>query len=309
MRTRVFIVLLLIGQFLTALDASAFKNEPDGFNEMSWGTPAGSQFSKDDFVGFSSDDKSFKYLKVSDTTTHEIGKVKLYGLVFSLYNGAFWKAELEARLLQAGKLLELFMAKHGEPTRINHVSEFSREYIWSGAVTEIVLSTSLNYYDRSTADIATAAIYSRKIKSQIDADVDRVLTDKKLPIDGIEGFRGMKWGSGFIKGATYLPLEREPFHVYLIKGDDMIFEDVTAREIRYRFYNNHSLQKVDLAFDGKQNFLKVKEACFRLFGPTARYEQGEIRWIGKKTTVSLSFTIDTGGTWLSTLSYYGFGTQ
>jgi hypothetical protein len=309
MRSLTITLLLVFWILLATREASAFTNEPSGFREMTWGMPVGTLFSRDDFVGFNNDDKSLKYLRISDTNPIEFDSVKLYGMVFSFHNDRFWKVEMEARLLQAARLLDLFNTKYGEPSRVTHISEFSREYSWSGTGTDITLVTSLNYYDRKTADIASASIVSRKIRSLIDTGGDTVHSDQKLPIDFVEGFRGRKWGSGFRKGVIYLPLEQEPFYEYLIKGDDMVFEDVNAREIRYRFYNNKSLQKVELQFSGRQNYLKLKEACFRLFGQTSRYEQGEIRWIGKKTTVSLSFSIDSQGLWLSRLNFFGYGSQ
>jgi hypothetical protein len=271
--------------------------------------PVGKLFSKDDFVGFSSDENSSRYQKISDNTILDIDNVKLYCMVFSFYNEMFWKVELEARLLQAGKLLDLFIGKFGEPSRVINVSEFTREYIWSGNATDIILAASLNFYDRKTADIATATMYSKNIKSKIYANSDFAQSEKKLPIDTVDGFRGRKWGSGFNKKFTYLPLEQEPYYVYLIKGDDTVFEGVNAQEIRYRFYNNRALQKVELYFNGKQNYLKLKEACFRLFGTTSQYDRGEIRWIGKKTTANLSFTIDANDVWLSRLDFFGFGSQ
>jgi hypothetical protein len=309
MRTSVLILFLFIWHALIAADASAFRNEPDGFQDRNWGRTVDSLFSKDEYVGFNIDDKSSKYQVLSDKITLETEGVKLYGIVYSFYSGMFWKVELEARLLQAAKLLNLFIEKYGEPSSNVQISEFSREYTWSGVVTDIILTTSLNYYDRKTADIATATIYNRKMKSAIDADVDYAVVERKLNIDSVDGFRGRKWGSGFVKGVTYLPLEQEPYFEYLIQGDDMMFEGVNAQEIRYRFYNNKALQKVDLYFNGKQNYLNLKEACFKLFGHTSRYENGEIKWIGKKTTVSLTLVIDVNGIWLSRLSYHGFGSQ
>jgi hypothetical protein len=301
--------MLIIGCSLNAMEAAAFRNEPDGFKDMRWGIQVGTLFTKDDSVGFSSDDKSFKYQRISDTTALEIDGVTLYGMVFSFYSGMFWKVEVEARLLQAANLLKTFSEKYGEPTRVTHISEFSREYVWSGNTTDIRLVESLNYYDRKTPDIAIASIYNRKIKSSIETDSDRAQADRKLPIDTVDGFRGRKWGSGFNKNVVYSPLEQEPYFVYLIKGDDMEFEGVSARQIRYQFYENKALQKVELHFSGKQNYLKLKEACFKRFGYTSRFEQGEIRWIGKKTTASLLFTIDANGVWLSKLIFWGFGTQ
>jgi len=309
MRTLILTLLLFFGHGLTAMDAAAFSNEPEGFGNLRWGDTTGALFSKDEFVGYSSDDKSSKYRVLSAANALETDGVKLYDTVYSFYNGKLWKVDVEARLLQAVKLCGLFFKKYGEPDRNTLLSEFNRVYSWTGATSDIVLSTSLNYYDRITVDIATASIYSRKIKTAIDADVDRTLAEGKSPVDAVDGFRGRKWGSGFSKGKTYQPLEQEPFFEYLIKEDDMMFEGVLAREIRYRFYNNRALQKVELSFSGKQNYLKLKEACFKLFGKTARYEQGVIRWIGKKTTVSLSITSDATDTWLSRLTYQGFGLQ
>jgi hypothetical protein len=309
MKISILTLLFLISFSLSATDVTAYRNEPDGFNRVGWGAPVGTLFSKDDFVGFSSDEKSLKYQKISDDTPLELDNVKLYGMVYSYYYGLFWKVAFEARLLQAGKLLDLFIGKYGEPTRITTVSEFTKEYLWSGTFSDIIVSTSLNFYDKKTIDIATASIFSKKIKSEIEADIEHPQAEKKLPMDSVDGFRDRKWGSGFAKGVTYLPLEQEPFYEYLIKGDDMEFEGVNAREIRYRFYNNQALQKVELHFSGKQNYLKLKEACFRLFGNTSHYEHGEIRWIGKKTTARLSFSIDAGGVWTSRLNFFGFGTQ
>jgi len=309
MRLLTLTLLVLIGYALAATDAPAFRNEPDGFGDMRWGNTIGTLFSKDDYIGFSNDENSSKYLVISDKTPLELGNVRLYGMVYSYYSGMLWKVEVEARLLQAAKLYDLFIERYGEPSQNIFTSEFSREYTWSGTTTDIILATSLNYYDRKTIDIATASFYSRRIKSAIDNDVVQALKERKTPVDAVDGFRGRKWGSGFTKGVTYLPLEQEPFFEYLIKGDDMMFEGVTAQEIRYRFYNNRSLQKVELFFSGRQNYLKLKEACFKLLGRTSRYEQGVIRWIGTKTTVSLSFTIDSNGTWQSRLNYLGFGLQ
>jgi hypothetical protein len=309
MRTLILTLLLLVGLGLNAMEASAFKNEPDGFKDMKWGTAANQLFSKDEFVGISSDDKSFKYQKISDTIPLEVDNVNLYSTVYSFYNGKFWKVEVEARLLQAGKLLNVFIAKYGEPSRVADISEFSREYIWSGTTTEIILTTSLNFFDKKTADIATASMFSRNIRSAIDDNIDHSPAERKSPIDAVDGFRGRKWGSGFNKSITYLPLEQEPFFEYLIKNDDLLFEGIRAQEIRYRFLNNRSLQKVELFFSGKQNYSKLKEACFKLFGTTSRFGRDEIRWIGKNTTVSLTFSIDAKGEWQSRLNYLGFGTQ
>jgi hypothetical protein len=300
---------MYVGLGLLAMDVYAFRNEPDGFKDMRWGSAASQWFSKDEFIGFSSDEKSFKYLNISDTTTLEMDNVKLYGIVYSFYNGKFWKADAEARLLQAGRLRDMFFEKYGEPSRVVNRSDFSREYLWSGMNTDITLTTSLNFYDRKTVDIATASLCSNKIKSIIEGDSEQSPAERKLPVDAVNGFRSQKWGNGFNKAFTYLPLEQEPFFDYRIKDDDLLFEGVPAREIRYRFYNNKALQRVELYFDGKQNYLKLKEACFRIFGATSRNEQGEIRWIGKNTTVSLSFVIDTKGIWKSRLRYLGFGLQ
>lgn len=309
MRVFILILLLLIGHGLTALDASAFKNEPEGFMGMSWGGSVGTLFSKDDFVGFDSDEKSVKYLKISDTASLELDNIKLNGVVYSFYRGTFWKVELDTRLLQAGKLLDAFIGKYGEPSRDTLVSEFNREYIWSGTTTDIILSTSLNFFDRKTVDIATVSIYSKKIKSVIDAAIDHSVAELKLPVDQVNGFRGRKWGSGFDKQFTYLPLEQEPFFEYLIKDDNLEFEGINAQEIRYRFHDNRALQKVELFFSGKQNYIKLKNICFRLFGNISRYEHGKITWIGKNSTVSLSFIVDAKGEWQSRLAYLGFGTQ
>lgn len=309
MRILILTLLLSAGFGLVAMDVSAFRNEPNGFKDMNWGGAASQWFSKDEYVGFSSDEKSSRYQKISDTISHELDNVKLYGMVFSFYNEKLWKAEAEARLLQAGKLLGVFIGKYGDPTSISDLSDFRREYIWSGTTTDIVLSTSLNFYDRKTVDIATASIFNKNVKSIIDGDADPALAERKLPVDAADGFRGRRWGSGFSTARTYLSLEQEPFFVYHIKDDDMLFEGIYAQEIRYRFYNNKSLQKVELFFNGKQNYLKLKEACFKLFGTTSQYKLGEIKWIGKKTTVTLSFTIDADGTWQSRLNYLGFGLQ
>jgi len=309
MRTLILTLLLLFGHGLAAMDAAAFSNEPDGFREMRWGTTVGTMFTKEDYVGFSRDENSSRYLKLGDKTPLELDGVKIYSMVYSYYSGMLWKVEVEARLLQAAKLYDLFIRKYGEPSHNILRSEFSREYYWAGTTSDIVLATSLNYYDRKTIDMATASIFSRNIKSAIDADLDQALRELKSPIDAVDGFRDWKWGSGFSKGKTYLPLDQEPFFEYHIIGDDMLFEGVTAQEIRYRFYNNNALQKVELFFDGKQNYLKLKEACFKLLGRTVRYEQGMIRWIGKNTTVRLSFTIDDKDRWLSRLTYSGYGLQ
>jgi len=309
MRTVILSFLLLLLQSLSAIDVAAFMNEPDGFWGVTWGAPLDKHFTQDDFVGFSSDEKSSKYQVLRDSVPLEVDNVRLYGMVFSFFKGVAWKVDMEARLLQAGKLLELFRVKYGEPSRVTDVSQFTKEHAWSGEITDISLVTSLNFYDGKTIDIATASLQSKKIKSQLDDKIEPVVTEQKLPIDAIAGFRDRKWGSGLNKALTYLPLEQEPFYEYLIKGDDMVFEGVYAREIRYRFHNNRALQKVELHFSGRQNYLKLKEACFKLFGTTSRFEQGEIRWIGRKTTASLSLTIDAKGTWLSKLNLFGFGTQ
>jgi hypothetical protein len=309
MRTFILFVLLLLAQGVTTPDAAAFSNEPNGFWGVPWGAPIDINFSQDDFVGYSSDEKSSKYQVIRENAALEVDNVRLHRIVYSFYKGAMWKVDLEARLLQAGKLLDLFKLRYGEPTKVTDVSPFTREYSWTGEHSDITLASSLNFFDSKTVDIATATLQSKKIKSQLDADLEPVLTEQKLPIDAISGFRDKKWGSGFNKALTYLPLEQEPFYVYLVKGDDMVYEGVYAREIRYRFHNNRTLQKVELHFSGKQNYLKLKAACFKLFGITSRFEQGEIRWIGRKTTASLSLIIDAKGTWLSRLDLFGFGTQ
>jgi len=309
MKSVILALLLFAWQVLASVDASAFSNEPDGFKDMKWGVSADSLFTKDDFIGFSADDNSARYVRISDEAVIEIDGVRLYGIVCSFYKGKLWKVELEARLLQAGKLLEVFAKKYGEPSSVGSASEFSKEYFWSGTATDILLKTSLNYFDRKTVDIATAAIYSRKAKAAIDGEIAPAVQEKQLPVDKIDGFRGRPWGSGFDASVTYLPLEKEPFFEYLIKNDVNVFEGVNVREIRYRFYNNRELQKVELHVSGKRNYLKLKEACFRLFGSVSRHEDSAIRWVGKKTTVSLSFFIDDNGMWQGRLVYFGFGSH
>ncbi len=309
MKVFILTLLLLMGHCVVSMDAGAFKNEPEGFMNMHWGAPADALFSRDDYVGYSSDEKSHKYQKINETDSLDVDNSKPYGMVYSFYNGMLWKVEIEARLFQAGKLLPALVGKYGNPARDILTSEFNRQYSWLGVVTDIDLLTSLNFYDRKTVDIATVFICSKKLKSAIDADVDPYMPELQLPVDLVDGFRGRKWGSGFDAPVIYQPLSQEPFFEYQIKDDQLEFEGVVAREIRYRFYNNKALQKVELGFSGKQNYIKLKQVCFRLFGNISRYEQGTIKWIGKTSTVCLSFVIDAKGEWQSRLMYFGFGSQ
>ena len=91
MRTFILSLLLILLYGLAAMDAIAFRNEPDGFRGMSWGASAEKQFTQDDFVGFNSDEKSSKYQVIPDAHDLEIENIKLHGMICSFYKGMFWK--------------------------------------------------------------------------------------------------------------------------------------------------------------------------------------------------------------------------
>lgn len=309
LRTVLIVLFLAVVQADYLCCAETYLNEPDGFGDLKWGDSPRSKFSENDFLGNSIDEKSALYQQLNDRNDYELDKIKLFSIVYSFYRETFWKVSLEARLLNAGKLFDLLCKKHGAPDSAAQLSEFSREYIWHGLKTDILFQASLNYYDSQTIDMATVSLQNTRIRADIDTNNENTGPEKQQPIDSLNGFRGEKWGSSFNPRHTYLPLENEPYYVYLKKADNMLFEGITVEEIRYRFHNNRALHKVELYFNGKQNYLMLKKGCFRLFGTSTRYEGGEIRWIGKKSSAKLSLRVEPDGNWKSRLELFGFGAQ
>ena len=133
----IVILSLQLGMNVSAeMVRTTFKNEPDGFRDIKWGSPFSSHAKK------MMPTRSDKYVKCYSRKEDKlaIGNARLAYIDYCYWRDQFYMVILESRDVR--ELMGAFQEKFGDDNNCIDTGRFSSECNWNGDITDIRLTCS-----------------------------------------------------------------------------------------------------------------------------------------------------------------------
>jgi hypothetical protein len=143
--------------FFSSNVAFGFKNEPDGFRGIKWGTPIAKNASEMTRVAKVHGGHTI-YRRKGDKM--HIGGAELKSIGYGYYEGNFYSAFIETSELEKKALLAALTSQFGEPEQKN---KYIERYQWDGKKTFILFNCGIT---GCQATISSAEILERIIARQ-----------------------------------------------------------------------------------------------------------------------------------------------
>jgi len=108
------------------------------------------------------------------------------------------------------------------------------------------------------------------------------------------GFRGIKWGTDIntLPDMKYVKTDPSDTRLYVKQNDELKIGSATFKRIEYWFWRA-KFYKVNICTEGYENWIGLKEAFFKKYGPGLHYQWSEHTkqywWFGKKTVIILEY--------------------